>query len=260
MSKIDYEIFEQIGKGLRGNVFRGLDIKNKREVAIKKVSTTTNTYKEIENHLSLNNLDNIPTLYDYFDEIENNHKVTYMIQKILYGDGLFNVWKTNKNWDFMWMTVYHAIKVIEEFHILQYFHGDLHLNNFVWSGDKMWLIDFDKMINIPRRIEELEDERIKIEEQLPSDYLDVYDYDPFDDIEGELYDLKNKFCEDYVGILTTSQFSRLGNHKSFDNINHGYEKYMMLMKYYNKCRDYNTHDEFSDDLLIQYNLIDKMNF
>lgn len=258
MSKIDYEIFEQIGKGLRGVVFRGLDIKNKREVAIKRVMTSANTNKEIDNHLLLNSLDNIPTLYDYFDEIEDNRKFTYMVQKILYGDGLHNVWKANKNWDFMWMTLYHAIKVIEDFHNLGYLHGDLHLNNFVWSGDKMWLIDFDKMINVPRRIEELEDKRIKLEKELPSDYLDVYDYDPFDDIRGELYGLKHKFCEDYVGILTTSQFSRLGDYNSFENINHGQEKYMMLMKYYRKCRDYETHKNFSSDLLNQYNLIDEM--
>lgn len=260
MSKVDYEIFEQIGKGLSGNVFRGLDIINKREVAIKKVTTTINSNKEIENHLLLNNLNNIPTLYDYFYEIEEGRKITYMIQKILYGDGLHNAWKTNKNWNFIWITVYHALKVIGEFHGYEYFHGDLHPNNFVWSGDKIWLIDFDKMINIPKRKKELENERIKIQEQLPSNYLEIYDYDPVDEIDSELYDLKYKFCEDYVGILTTSQLSRLGNYKLFDNINHGYERYMLLIDNYKKCRDYNEHNEFFDYILIQYNLIDKMIF
>lgn len=251
MSKVDYEIFEQIGKGLRGNVFRGLDIKNKREVAIKKVLTTPNTNKEIHNHLLLNNINIVPKLYDYFEELENEKKVTYMVQQIIIGKGLHITWKNNKNWDFIWMTVYHALKAIEEFHNYGYIHGDLHLNNFVWSGDKMWLIDFDKMIDVPNKLKELENDRTKLK------YSN--DHDLLSKIDDQIFDLNKGygFCEDYVNILSTSPFSRLGDYRSFNNFNNGYERYILLIDYQrnNKCRNYN---DFSKIILKEYNIIDNM--
>lgn len=93
MSKIDYEILEEIGKGGKGVVFRGIDLINKREIAIKKSRSSPNTQKEIKNHLLLNHLDYVPILYDYFDESENNIKFTYMVQQLIPGDGLHVTWK-----------------------------------------------------------------------------------------------------------------------------------------------------------------------
>lgn len=271
MTNVNYEIFEQIGKGARGLVFRGLDIRNKREVAIKKVPASTNTTKEINNHLSLNNLDIIPKLYDYFEEVENNRKVVYIILQLIQGESLFNAWRNNGNWDFSWATLYHVIKLIDKFHQLGITHGDLHLNNFIWTGDKMYIIDFDKIVDVERRMIELEDELINIKEQEPqgltleeqevdeeySEYLnDIFK------IEMKIYDLKGSYCDDYSYALSSVNHTRLGDYNSFVNINNGYERFKLLESYYqnSKCSNKIKSNDYSEMILAEYNRIDKLKF
>jgi serine/threonine protein kinase len=190
-SPTNYEILEEIGKGRKGTIYRGFDIINKRDVAIKKILSGLNADKEIENHLLLNNMDCVPKLYDYFEKTgPNGIKHTYLIQQLLFGHGLHATWKRNENWDFIWMTVHLALIAVKEFHNSGYYHGDMHLNNFVWTGEKLYIIDFDKLTKIN-----------KIS------------------------------CDDYSYILSTSQFARLGQYEKFSNINKGYEKFMMLYEY-----------------------------
>lgn len=262
---MNYEILEQIGKGLRGIVYRGIDIINKREVAIKKVLPSISVVKEIQNHLLLNKLefDSIPILYDYFDDKDH----TYIVQQLLRGDALHNAWKINKNWDFIWMTVYHALKVVQQFHNYGYYHGDLHLNNFLWTGEKMYIIDFDKIGNYENKLLELDQKQLEIAESLPENWENELDYNPLEEIDDQKARLKDKFCDDYSYILSTSQFSRLGKYNEFTNINKGYERFIMLIKYLKsincesmnyETRIYQTYHNYINNILINYNEIDKL--
>lgn len=262
---MNYEILEEIGRGRRGIVYRGIDIINKREVAIKRVFSGVNVFKEIQNHLLLNKLefDSIPILYEYFDD----KNYTYIVQQLLRGDGFHNAWKVNENWDFIWMTIYHALKAIQQFHNYGYYHGDLHLNNLVWTGEKMYIIDFDKIGNYDKKLLELDEKEIEVAKYLPENWENQLDYDPFQEIDDEKRDLKNSFCDDYSYILSTAQFSRLGNYHEFTNINKGYERFIMLIKYSKsidcesmnyETRIYQTHSDYIGHILMKYNEIDKL--
>ena len=45
------------------------------------------------------------------------------------------------------------------------------------------------------------------------------------------------------------EFSKLGDYNTFENINKGYERYMMLIHYYQNYKD------FTNNILIEYNLV-----
>jgi len=113
----------------------------------------------------------------------------------------------------------------------------------------MWLIDFDKMIDVPNRLKQLNIERSKIK----------HSNDLSSKLDDEIFDLNKGygFCEDYVNVLSTSQFSRLGDYRSFDNFNNGYERYILLIDYHrnNRCKNYR---DFSKIILKEYNTIDNM--
>lgn len=142
MSNISYEFLEELGRGLEGIVFRGIDVKNKRKVAIKKVLKSESSQKEIANNIEINSLTITPKLYDHFDKLESDgNTYTYIIQELIKGKELGNAWKDNKNWDFIWMTTFHALKAIAEFHKNGYYHGDMHPNNFICTGEKLYIID-----------------------------------------------------------------------------------------------------------------------
>lgn len=254
----NYEILKELGKGANATVYNGIDIRNKREVAIKKARSGSNIIREIENHLLLNNLgfDSIPILYDYF-VIEN---YTYTVQQLLYGNGLHALWKINKNWDFIWMTIYHALKVVQQFHNYGFYHGDLHLSNLIWTGDKMYLIDFDRIGNYEHELLELNKQESEINESLPEDWLDIFDYDPFEEIEKKKRKLNLMFCDDYSQILSRSQFGRLGIYQKFANTNKGYERFIMLINFSKTipCNSEDPHNEYINRILLKYEEIDKL--
>ena len=73
--------------------------------------------------------------------------------------------------------------------------------------------------------------------------------------------IKQRFCDDYSYILSTSQFSILCDYELFININKGYEKYIMLIDYYrnNECSNKIMPKNYSDSVLAEYNRIDRLN-
>jgi len=166
MSAIQYEIQEMIGEGLRGVVYRGFDLHNRREVAIKKVRTSPNANREIQNHISINHLTIIPKFFDSFDLIENDISYTYIVTELIHGESLASAWKKNKNFDFVWLTIFHVLRTINQLHSANVAHDDLHIHNFMWTGrrpdwssqpgpnlsreaapgDKIYIIDFDKLL------------------------------------------------------------------------------------------------------------------
>lgn len=155
----------------------------------------------------------------------------------------------------MWLTLYHALKSIDEFHNTGYTHGDLHVNNFIWTGDKIYIIDFDKIVNVSQRLIELEDEKKDLESK------NDYDDELFYEIEEEIYTLKERFCDDYSYILSNDRVkSKLGDYELFDNINKGYERYMMLIDFSKRdvCNNKITHQLYSNKILMEYNRIDKL--
>jgi tRNA A-37 threonylcarbamoyl transferase component Bud32 len=175
-----------------------------------------------------------------------------MIQQLIQGDGLYTTWKKDENWDFMWLTLYHALKSIEQFHNAGYTHGDLHINNFIWTGDRIYIIDFDKITNVSQRLIELEYQKKELK----------YD-DEIDEIDEEIDKLKSYFCDDYSYILSRDRVrNRLGCYEKFNNINKGYERYMMLIDFSksksNVCNSKITYQSYAKKILAEYNRIDKL--
>lgn len=248
MGLADYEILEQIGKGRYGTVYRALDIEGKREVAIKK---GLNMDQEIKNHLALNGLHSVPELYDYFKESDKQGKVyTYSVQQLIRGDGLHKTWQQNKNWDFIWMTIYHALILIKEFHDHGYYHGDLHPNNLIWTGDRMYLIDFATVGNINDKLRQIE----------TLSYQEALDLK---------YELQDKLCTDYKLVFSSGNLSRLRNYHRYQNIHYGYDRYEMLTDFIHHfpCEhiDYSsniyiTHNQYIDRVLQEYQHIDNLEF
>ena len=134
----DYRIVEQLGEF--NYIYKALDVNN-RLVIIKKVKDNSDSAREVEYHQQLSNLSFIPTLYESF--IENEYR--YLVMELIDYPSLHQSWTENKSCNYYWVTVIHALRIIRELHNHDFYHGDLHLANLIWTGEKMYLIDFETM-------------------------------------------------------------------------------------------------------------------
>jgi serine/threonine protein kinase len=219
---MNYEILDIIGEGQSGIVYRAMDLKNKREVALKKIPNRAS--QEIGSYLLMENIDYIPKLYDHFYETDSlGHENTYIVQQLIHGTELGVTWDENRNWDFMWMTLYHALAAIKTLHDHGYYHGDLHANNFLWTGETVYIIDFEKSGSIT-------DNHIE--------------------------------CEDYLALLDPPFFNKRYQHRylRYDNINHGRERYKLLTEFatLTQCETFIGDLSYIDRILQEYDAIDRI--
>ena len=259
MSLSDYQILEEIGKGRDGVIYRGLDLRNRREVAIKKMALGRRAQLEVDNHIQFSGS---PLLYDHFKE--ESH--LWLIMELIHGDGLHNTWGQLQNWDFNWMTVYHALMAIKNLHESGYSHGDLHLNNYIWTGTSIVIIDFSTLINRRRALELLQKERDEISLSLSPGWEMELDYDPYEDINNHQRSILQSFCSDYRDLISEANYVRLDDQGQFSNSNKGFERYELLIKYIRNLpcerRDstdvYRDYLWFADAILREYQRIDNL--
>jgi len=262
MNQDRYLILEKIGKGLHAEVYRALDNERKIEVAIK-ITGKNIGEKEVEKLESVRHLDIIPKLYDSFLQDGKMH----IVQELVRGKTIYDSWVSTQSWDFLWLTIYQILLTIRELHGEGFSHGDAHSNNFMWSGEKMVVIDISSLTDKNREITKLETERMKIEETLPPDWEDEYDYDPFYGVDNAIRYINDVFCEDYRFIFNM-RHRRLLLEKleKASNVNNGKERYLKFIEflygreYNDNCRHYvldGDYDKFYNELMEEYNKIDK---
>lgn len=184
----EYKILEEISASCNEVVYRALDIKHRREVAIKSDGDS----HEYEVLSQLGHLDCIPKLYNYYESKDER----YLVIELIKGETLLDEWLLNDDWDFIWMTLYHAIKILTDLHENGWCSGNAVQDNFMWCQNKLYIINFDTI------------------RLLPND-----DYD----------EVKQNIEDDFQSILNLKDIkSRC--HK-FSNMKHGKEKVMLLKAY-----------------------------
>jgi predicted Ser/Thr protein kinase len=295
MAVAKYELLEVIAKGSHGTVYRGLDLENKREVAIKKVLRTQFHLKEIEKHKIVNHLSIVPKFYDTFTEITGDGSYIYIVTELIHGQTLHDSWIENKNWDFVWLTLFHVLKAIKEFQSIGIAHRDANSGNFIWTGDKLYIIDFDRIIQVKLEIEnrlrklEIRNRNMDlilnfvIRNQdpfyydLPFEILDeIQDIkeqylqgrsikDIFDDGNEEINRLKQEYCFDYMMIYYSLKRIVDDTTESWSNSNMGLERISLLHhdkenflceKINPTTREYQSVDDYYDQILHRYLEID----
>lgn len=271
-----YEILEELGRGKTATVYRGIDLTNKREVAMKRRLKTKGTQKEIDNHKLVSTfLDCVPKFYDAYEGTTDGERYVYIVQELIIGDGLLTTWLETKNWDFIWLTIYHALKTIRELHINGLVHKDLHPNNYLWTGVKLYVIDFETLTSTTEKIKQLERERDAIARSLPENWQELeeyedYEVDPIEHHNDEILKLKRGFCSDFrslFGERFNSILEITNSQSPFANFNHGKEKFEIFKEYTlsSLCERYDrenyvSHVDYYNNLIQEYNRLDDMIF
>lgn len=191
-------ILEEIGRGVHGIVYKGIDHNVKTEVAIKKMDKYIGL-KEVNNLKLVQNLDIVsgssrcPTdiIPKYICHFHHDDKI-FIVEELIKGKTLFDIWKIKKDWDFVWLCLYHIFETTKILHDKGFSHGDLYSKNMIWTGEKLIIIDFDSLTYIN-------------DKALSRDYYLI-----FGDISHEA-----------LLINMTEAF----------NINHGLEKYTVLRNF-----------------------------
>lgn len=246
MSLNDYDIFRVVGRGINGNVYQAVDIPNHREVALKE----TYINNEVNNHLLVNHLDCVPRLYNHFiDVTRTGQQYQYLSIQLINGDNLNDYWYKTKNWSVIWMTLYHQILVIDEFHKHGYGHGDIHNGNLIWTGDKMYIIDFDRIVDVDA-----------IRDRLRT--LDIDD--------NEYQQLRNKLivlCIDYSTIFNMGDIDKIRPYNTFRNDSRGMERCQLLSKIVqsfpceeidSRTDEYVIYDDYISTVLREYERMDRL--
>src|SRR5438270_6725047 len=117
---MNYIILHKIGQGGNSKVFEGVNRLTNKHVAIKEFAKNKDHSKEIENAQKLSDLipELVPQYYDSFTE----NKKQYLVQELIHGDSLRNVWVKKNDWDFNWDSIYHVLNAIKALHKHGYAH------------------------------------------------------------------------------------------------------------------------------------------
>lgn len=185
MSLSNYKNLDRLDPYSR--IYKAIDSINNREVVIKKIRSNSDSIREVEYHKKLSRLSFIPKLYQIFIENEYTYIVMESITSFstsLQDTSLINSWIRNKNWNHYWTTTLYALQVINELHRSGFYHGDLHLGNLIWTGEKMYVIDFETMDAIDYNCSMLRQHIIN--NKIRSDYDYILNYRWIDkDVKGD---------------------------------------------------------------------------
>lgn len=231
MSLDNYDIIEEIDQGSNGIVYRALDQLG-LELAIKKIPYGIQADNEVKMHSKIDHLPYIPNLYESF--IQDKH--TYIVMQLIKSESsLYQSWLKSKSWQFVWMTIYHTLRIIQDLHGSGFYHGDLHPYNLIWDTKKLWLIDFDSVELIEYEDHNMSQQHL-INNGIRSDYDDI--------LNKKMYNLKVK------------------------NDNHCFDRYSMLYEFSKSipCEGvdsngkYITDSEYVSRLIEEYERIDLLKF
>lgn len=233
MSLNEYQLLYIIGEGCDGLVYRAIDSLG-RVVAIKKTLIIDPIHNEVKMHSEISHLPFIPTLYQHFIVKTNQ----YLVMELIKGQSLCQSWRGYKSWDHIWMTTLHALQVIRDLHNAGYYHGDLHLNNLMWTGENMWLIDLDSVGLINYECGNM----------------------------NQQHRINNKIRSDYMDILNITGIRRYGTNMKNDN--HSLERYQLLCELSmnipcngtDKNGKYVTDSEYVSRLIEEHDIIDRLIF
>ena len=136
-----------IGKGGFGKVYKGIDLKNNKKVAIK--IDKSNKYNNIEFQVynKISNYKYLPKLIDFIKKKDKS----FLIMK-LYNKNCSKILKLNENYFNIKDICMLAIQIIQQLKILHsnnIIHRDIKPDNFVWDikSNKFKLIDFGLCCN-----------------------------------------------------------------------------------------------------------------
>ncbi|KNZ69696.1 serine/threonine protein kinase [Thermincola ferriacetica] len=141
-----YEIYEEIGRGNFGTVFRGFDIKLDREVAIKKMHSKQKDpeavrrfFREAQINAKLNH-ENIVAVYDYYEDNGDYYLIMEYIDGITLEEYLHD---KKPGWQETYNIIEPVCAALEHAHANHVVHRDLKPANILLTGDmKVKVSDF----------------------------------------------------------------------------------------------------------------------
>lgn len=168
------------------------------------------------------------------------------------------------------MTTYHMLTAIQELNRNGFYHGDVHIGNLIWTGSKMFIIDFNTIGNVRQQLEQAAVIRERIEKTLPPNWREYYDYSPFQEANKIESAISNGIRSDYQKMFVNQHgFRTVDNDKynGYDNRTNGRDRFELLT---------NSIDTIIDEVLIygdneyrlnvidliidEYNRIDSLSF
>lgn len=136
-----YTILEQIGRGSFGSIYRGKNKRTGELIAIKTESIENGNnllVNESRVYQYLKNCKGIPTI-KWFGKDEVNY---YMVFSLL-GKSLYELKITNAlSNDIILVIIKQAICILESVHDKGLVHRDIKPDNFLYTNDQLYLIDF----------------------------------------------------------------------------------------------------------------------
>lgn len=245
MSLSNYRILNQLNEDYE--VYRATDLINNGDVIIKKLRYDNDSIREVNNHRKVNHLTFIPSLYESF--IIDSYQ--YLVMELIEGESIYQSQLKKNDWNIIWIMLHNVLRIIQELHQAGFYHGDLHLGNLIWNGEKLYLIDMETMGDLTDM--RSEDERRTDVRTVPNHWSEC--------TTSEHY-LIHQLRRDYRTI-------RMNNHNTnWKNDDNGLERYQLLSEFsdsipcegVDKNGEYVTDDEYVSRVIEEYHRIDQLIF
>lgn len=244
MSLSNYRILNQLNEDYE--VYRAMDLINNRDVIIKKLRYDNDSIREVNNHSKVSHLSFIPSLHESLIIDESQ----YLVMELIEGESLYQSQLKNGNWNLNWIMLYHILIVIQELHNAGFYHGDLHFDNLLWNGKKLYLIDLDTMGDLTDM--RSEDERRMDIRIVPNHWSECTTSE---------HHLIHQLRRDYRTIRTNN------HNTNWKNDNHGLERYQLLSNFAKNLPHedidngrYVTDNEYIRGVIDEYHRINVMIF